>query len=158
MHSAPPVPQLLDALASFAQQIAVLLATPGINWHKRPDEESWSLSEVMCHLRDVEYEVHWPRYLAVISKENPFLAGAVSDEWATTRAYRAQDGREAAVSFLALRRQSLETLRALDYEDWQRTGTHAFFGTTSLQELMNLAVQHDTSHWQQIEELLTGAA
>ena len=65
-------------------------------------------------------------------------------------------GREAAESFLTLRRQSIEKLREVDYEQWERTGTHAFFGTTSLQELINLAVQHDQAHWQQVLELLSG--
>jgi hypothetical protein len=109
----------------------------------------------MCHLRDVEREVHLARYLAVLSRDNPFLSGVTSDEWAAARAYYEQDGREAAVSFLELRRQSLEKLNSLDFEQWQRTGTHAFFGTTSLQELINLAVEHDQAHWQQIQELLS---
>lgn len=51
--------------------------------------------------------------------------------------------------------KSIEKLRELDYEQWERTGTHAFFGTTSLQELINLAVQHDQAHWQQVQELLS---
>lgn len=108
-------------------------------------------------MRDVEREVHLARYKAVISQENPFLSGVTSDEWAATRSYHAQNGREAADTFFSLRRQSLEKLRELDYEQWQRTGTHAFFGTTTLQELINLAVQHDQAHWQQIQELLSGS-
>ena len=63
----------------------------------------------------------------------------------------------AAASFFSLRRQTVEKLRELDYEQWERTGTHAFFGTTTLQELINLAVQHDQAHWQQVLELLSGA-
>ena len=154
MHTLPPVPQLLQSLDEFADQLAEVVSDPDIDWQWRPDESSWSLAEVMCHLRDVEREVHLARYKAVISQENPFLSGVTSDEWATTRAYHVQDGRAAAVSFLDLRRQSLEKLHSLGFEQWQRTGTHAFFGTTSLQELINLAVQHDQAHWQQIQELI----
>jgi hypothetical protein len=72
------------------------------------------------------------------------------------RAYHAQDGRDAAADFLSLRQQSLEQLRSLNDEQWERTGTHAYFGTTSLHELISLAVQHDEAHWQQIQELLAG--
>ena len=156
MHTSPPVPQLLHALEEFAARLTAVLSDPDIDWHWRPDEDSWSLAEVMCHMRDVEREVHLARYKAVISQEDPFLSGVTSDEWAEARGYHSQDGREAAGTFLSLRRQSLEKLRQLDYVQLERTGTHAFFGTTSLQELINLAVQHDQAHWQQIQELLPG--
>lgn len=155
MHSSPPVPQLIQSLQVFAEQVAEVVSDPEIDWLWRPDAASWSLSEVMCHLRDVEREVHQARYHAVLSRDNPFLSGVTSDEWAQLRAYHAQDGREAAADFLALRGESLEKLRSLGDDQWQRTGTHAFFGITSLQELINLAVQHDQAHWQQIQELLT---
>lgn len=155
MHTSPPVPQLLHSLEDFATRLADVFSDPDIDWQWRPDPSSWSLAEVMCHMRDVEREVHLARYKAIVSQENPFLSGVTSDEWAATRAYHAQDGREATESFLSLRQQSIEKLRELDYEQWERTGTHAFFGTTSLQELINLAVQHDQAHWQQVQELLS---
>ncbi|MEJ2753088.1 MAG: hypothetical protein P8169_10515, partial [Chloroflexota bacterium] len=104
MYSSSPVPQLLQSLQDFADQLAQIMSNPEIDWHWRPDESSWSLTEVMCHLRDVEREVHLARYLAVLSRDNPFLSGVTSDEWAAARAYYEQDGREAAVSFLELRR------------------------------------------------------
>jgi len=156
MHTLPPVPQLLQSLEDFVTRLADVLSDPDIDWQWRPDPSSWSLAEVMCHMRDVEREVHLARYKAVISQEDPFLSGVTSDEWVATRAYHAQNGREATESFLSLRQQSIEKLRELDFEQWERTGTHAFFGTTSLQELINLAVQHDQAHWQQVQELLSG--
>ncbi len=157
MHTSPPVPQLLQALEAFAVRLSEVLSDPAIDWQYRPDESSWSLAEVMCHMRDVERDVHLPRFEAVIAEENPFLSGVASDDWAETRAYHRQDGREAAETFFSLRRHSLDRLRSLDYAHWERTGTHAFFGKTSLQELINLAVQHDQAHWQQVQELLSAA-
>ena len=157
MKPLPPVPMLLDALAAFAQEVALLLEQAQIDWQWRPDASAWSLAGVMCHLRDVEGEVHLPRYQAVISRDKPFLSGVDSDHWASARGYHVQSGREAALSFLDLRQQSLELLRGLSYEQWERTGTHAFFGTTSLHELVNLAVQHDEAHQQQISDLLAHA-
>ncbi|MFN2170894.1 MAG: DinB family protein [Candidatus Promineifilaceae bacterium] len=156
MDTSPTVPQLLQSLEDFAICLIDVLSDPDIDWQWRPAESEWSLSEVMCHMRDVEREVHLARYQAIISHENPFISGVASDEWAEARAYRVQNGREAAVDFFSLRQQSLEQLRKLDGEQWQRTGSHAYFGTTSLHELISLAVQHDQAHWQQIQELLAG--
>ena len=154
MQPAPPVPDLIRSLETFAGRVEALLEEPEINWNWQPDPASWSLAEVMCHLRDVEREVHLERYRAVISADRPFISGVDSDNWAAARGYRSQNGQEAAHSFLTLRRQSIELLRELDYQQWERTASHAFFGTTTLHELINLAVQHDDAHWQQIQELL----
>jgi hypothetical protein len=154
MDTAPTVPQLLQSLEEFATCLSDVLSDPHIDWHWRPAENEWSLAEVMCHMRDVERDVHLARYQAIISQEHPFISGVTSDEWAESRAYHSQDGREAAADFFSLRQQSLEKLRQLDGEQWQRTGNHAYFGTTSLHELISLAVQHDQAHWLQIQELL----
>jgi len=154
MHPSLTISVLLQELAAFAAAVDDALSTAEIDWAWRPDPTSWSMVEVLCHLRDVEEEVHAVRYKAVITQENPFLPGAATDEWAVIRCYDEQDGPTARDGFLAARRQNLSFLKSLDIESWQRLGRHAFFGPTSLQELVNLAVQHDEIHLQQIQELL----
>ena len=148
------VPVLLQELASFASAVHSLLSPPTIDWSWQPDASSWSLTEVMCHLRDVEEEVHMVRYQTMLARDNPFLPGASTDEWAAIRRYREEDGPASRDAFLSARQKSLAMLSELDEKSWQRKGRHAFFGPTSLQELVNLAVQHDQVHLQQIEDLL----
>ena len=145
---------LLQELTAFATAVSALLSASDVDWTWRPDPSSWSLVEVMCHLRDVEEEVHSVRYRAVINQDNPFLPGAATDEWAVIRCYGEQDGPKARDAFLAARRQNLTLLGSLDDAAWQRMARHAFLGPTSLQELVHVAVQHDEVHLQQIEELL----
>lgn len=151
LHSGP---DLLQELASFAVMVAALLSPPTIDWSWNPDPESWSLTEVICHLRDVEQEVHMARFQAILTQDNPFLAGVSTDEWATSRRYWAEDGPVARDAFLAARQKNLALLSNLDETDWQKMGRHAFFGPTSLHELVNLMAQHDLVHLQQIEDLL----
>ncbi len=154
MQTALPVPDLLQELASFASAVRSLLSSPTIDWSWQPDTASWSLTEVMCHLRDVEEEVHMVRYRAILARDNPFISGVSTDEWAAIRRYRAEDGPASRDAFLSARQKSLAMLSELDERSWQEKGRHAFFGPTSLQELVNLAVQHDQVHLQQIEDLL----
>ena len=154
MQTPLPIPVLLQELASFASAVHSLLSLPTIDWSWQPDAASWSLTEVMCHLRDVEEEVHMVRYRAILARDNPFISGASTDEWAAIRRYRAEDGPASRDAFLSARQKSLAMLSELDEISWQRKGRHAFFGPTSLQELVNLAVQHDQVHLQQIEDLL----
>lgn len=155
MQEPPPVPKLLTELVTFAEQVQKALSGQPVDWHWRPKEGEWSLNEVVCHLRDVEQEVHQVRFLAVLEKDNPFVAGATTDEWVQSRKYGLQDGPTARDGFLTARAHTVGVLQGLDEASWQRSGRHAFFGPTTLQELVFLAVRHDQAHWQQIEKLLS---
>jgi hypothetical protein len=155
MQAPPPVPNLLFRLETFAANVkAILSEQEAVQWEKRPSPDQWSLTEIMCHLRDVEREVYHVRFRNLIAAENAFLPGASPDEWAEERGYAEQDGREALQTFLEARKETLELLRSMSAETWQRQGQHAFFGPTTLHELVYLSVRHDDLHWEQIRSLL----
>ncbi|MFN2223246.1 MAG: DinB family protein [Candidatus Promineifilaceae bacterium] len=154
MQAPPPVPTLLQQLRTLAIDVQRLSQRENIDWLRQPAEEEWSLAEVMCHLRDVEREVHQVRFRLLIAEENAFLPGVSADEWADERGYCFQDGLRAANSFVAAREETLAMVEPLDEAMWQRQGRHAFFGHTSMHELLYLMVRHDEIHWQQITTLL----
>lgn len=154
MQKPPAVDVLLAALASFARNVAEALTTPDIDWNRSQGTEDWSLTEVVCHLRDVEREVHQPRFEALINEDGAFLPGAVADEWVKERSYCTQNGAIALEDFLAARERTVTMLAGLAEDVWQREGQHSFFGPTTMHELLYLAVQHDEAHWEQISELI----
>jgi hypothetical protein len=147
----PPVGDLLAELAAFRRRVVRLLADETADWSRRPAEGEWSLTEIACHLRDVEREVHQARFTALLEDDSAFLPGVDADEWAVTRNYQAQDGRAAAITFVNARAETLARLTPLPLDLWDRQGQHTFFGPTSLHELVYLAVQHDRVHGAQIE-------
>lgn len=153
MLELPSVELLLSALAQFPADVQAALAQPDVDWRRRPAPREWSLTDVLCHLRDVEREVHQTRIHALLTAENPFLPGATPDEWAEPRGYSQQDGPAALAAFVVARRATVEMLGGLETAVWERRGQHAFFGPTSLHEILNLIVSHDKAHWQQIQEL-----
>lgn len=153
----PPPRDLLDELAAFRAFISSVLVDDQRDWNYRPSSAEWSLTEIACHLRDVEREVHQSRLRALLAEEGAFLPGVDADEWAIPRNYRAQVGRVALAGFLAARDITIDLLTALPDELWARRGQHTFFGPTSLQEIVYLAVQHDRVHARQIEELNNGS-
>lgn len=108
------------------------------------------MNEIICHLRDVDAEVNLPRLKAILSNENPFIAGIDTDNWAEARNYRAQDGMAALKSFMTTRINILDQLESLTPNDWQRAARHAIFGHTTLQELMEFVATHDQAHIRQI--------
>ncbi|MFO7663137.1 MAG: DinB family protein [Chloroflexota bacterium] len=148
-----PIADLLAALSHFHAIVTGLLADPSIPWSASTNPGEWSMTEVACHLRDVEREVHQPRLLAVLKEDDAFLAGVDADAWAETRQYHRQNGQAALHDFLEARRQTIDLLSTLTDEAWARQGQHTFFGPTTLHELVNLAVQHDRVHTRQIENL-----
>lgn len=153
MQNPPPIPDLLDELKSFRDFAAHVLTDAHRDWFYRPSETDWSLTEIACHLRDVEREVHQSRVRALLAEEGAFLPGVDADQWAIPRNYRSQVGRVALSGFLAARDETIALLTPLSPEIWARQGQHTFFGPTSLQELVFLAIQHDRVHARQIEAL-----
>ncbi|MDX1616011.1 MAG: DinB family protein [Candidatus Promineifilaceae bacterium] len=130
------------------------LSSEHLDWQWRPAAGEWSLTELVCHLRDVELEVHQVRFKAVLRSPGVFLAGVSADEWADQRNYWRQDGPKAAREFLAARRETVNLLASLPGDAWALEGQHAFFGRTTLHELLFMMVRHDELHWEQIKTLI----
>jgi FMN phosphatase YigB (HAD superfamily) len=147
------------SLKSPAAILANLRATPaGIStylkglpedaWRVSPAPGEWCLTEVACHLRDVEREVYQFRIRKVLQENDPFLAGISTDEWVSERRCAEEDGVQALHDFVAARKETLQMLDTLEVE-WNRSSRHAIFGPTSLLELARFMVEHDRAHVQQ---------
>ncbi len=150
MRDLSPPSTLLQELAAFPQTVAAVLLKPAIDWHWTPAAMEWNLTQVVCHLRDVELEVHQPRFEAVMSQQDAFLQGYDADTWAGPRLYHQQDGPEALSTYLVARSATLASLMNVSDAQWHRTAQHAFFGTTTMHELLGLVVRHDEVHLRQI--------
>lgn len=162
LDSADPV-QLRPDFSSTLAIAATLRATPAAlavlmnevpasfyNVRAKPDE--WGLTEILCHLRDVEQEVNLPRLKKVIDEADPFLPGMVTDPWAEERQYICQDAATALASFTQSRLQMLSLLESLSAEGWRRTARHAIFGPTHIKELAGINAGHDRLHVQQVRK------
>jgi hypothetical protein len=123
-------------------------------WKKRPRPDEWSLLEIICHLRDVDREVNKPRLQKVLNENDPFIPGEDTDPWAQERGYIDQNGLEALQQFIIARLEMLDMLETVKTEEWQRPARHAFFGRTTLAELVNIIAQHDRLHIRQIYQNL----
>jgi FMN phosphatase YigB (HAD superfamily) len=161
-----------DSLVPEFQQApsvqAVLLSTPAAlhtmlaglsphTWVRHPADGAWALNETICHLRDVELEVHLPRIQQILASDNPYWKGIDTDAWAQERAYARQDGPSGLKAFIRARRRTLDLLRPLAPEDWQRPGRHTIFGPTDLLELAQIIAAHDRQHIRQVKRTLESA-
>lgn len=151
---------LMPSYSSSASLLAILRSTPAAltgllaplaadKLAARPAPDEWSVTEILCHMRDVEREVDQPRIQRILREDEPFIPAQLPDEWAKTREYNKQDGFSALREFTAARLQTLEMLKELAPAQWSRKARHAIFGPTSLQELVCFNAEHDRLHIQQ---------
>lgn len=145
--------------------LAVLRSTPAVLdgilrnvkpklWNLHPAEGSWCLTEVLCHLRDVDAEVNLPRVKRVQEEVNPFLPSQDTDSWALARDYHNQDGVQALHQFGITRMKLVEMLSTLSPQGWTSKVRHAIFGPTDLHELIVILAGHDCVHIRQVHEIL----
>lgn len=140
--------------AAPASIASLIRRMPASEWAVRPARGEWSLVEVLCHLRDNEREVNQPRLELMMTEEEPFVAASNTSDWADSRGYIRQDGNAAFKEFLTARLATLETLKSLPEEAWERKARHSVFGPTTLLELVGFMATHDRIHIQQIWKLL----
>lgn len=132
----------------------LLKSTPADAWNHQPDPSSWCLTEVICHLRDVDREVHLPRFREVQNDDAPFLPAIDADKWAEERNYQAQNGPKVLREFYQSRETLLEVIAALTEDVREKKIRHAIFGPTTIDEILHIAARHDRLHIQQVSALL----
>lgn len=148
---------------SLESILVVLQATPaaldgfsgslhGQDVRQRPIQGEWSLTEILCHMRDTEMESNLVRIRAVLDQDNPFLPAQESHAWATGRSYNQQPFGETLAQFTSSRKAVLEILRGLTEREWSRVGRHAIFGPSTLQDLVRFMAEHDALHLRQAME------
>jgi FMN phosphatase YigB (HAD superfamily) len=153
-YNFPPAIQAI--LAATPAALATLTRSlPPEKWTSRPQPGEWSLTEIICHLRDVEREVYQPRLERILNETTPFIQSVNSDPWAEERDYLHQDGARALKDFTVARIQTLDTLAAIQPEDWLKPARHTIFGPTHLQELFDILAGHDRLHLRQAYPLIT---
>ncbi len=124
-------------------------------WLHHPGPAEWALTEILCHLRDADREVNFPRLKQISNGESPFLPGVDTDPWAEERNYIQQSGPDALNSFMDVRCEMSELLGQLTLDGWQQTARHAIFGPTTLVELAGFMATHDIVHIRQVFQTIS---
>lgn len=155
---------LTPVLRSMDSVLGILSATPatllGITRELHPSvwtrsiPEDWSLTELICHWRDTEREVHPMQIKAFKAKTDPFISGPDASVWASQRDYLHDDGPSALDQFVQARKDTLTLLGEFSPEDWSRNARHAIFGPTNFLEVVGFMADHDRIHIQQAWSLL----
>jgi FMN phosphatase YigB (HAD superfamily) len=149
-----PVAILARARGHLGALMTMLGTLDEDDWITSRGEEEWSLGEIMCHLRDVEREVHLDRLTQMLAEPEAHLVGEDTDAWAAERQYDCQLGALAFMDFIQSRLELIDRLARLETEDWDRPARHTLLGPIRLNEVMAIANDHDTIHLAQLRKTL----
>jgi hypothetical protein len=117
----------------------------------KPDDTSWSVVEVICHLIDEEREDFREHLDQVLHRQNNAWHPIDPEGWVFARKYHQQDLSSKLVEFTQERECSLNWLRSLDAPNFKNK-TRAPFGEISAGDLLASWVMHDTLHIRQLVE------
>jgi len=134
--------------------LTFLDSLPPDDWTRKPDHNSWCITEILCHMRDVDLEVHIPRFEHLRDHPSPFLTAIDADSWAEERGYAKQNGPQALIDFLDARKRLVDLASQLPGSVKEKEIRHTIFGPTTLDEIMRIAARHDRLHIQQLFSLI----
>jgi hypothetical protein len=118
----------------------------------RPDANSWSILEVLCHLHDEEREDFREHLDFVLHRQDEEWHVIDPQGWVVERKYNEQNFLEMCEKFFMERKRSLEWLSGLAEIDWNTTYTSEY-GSVSAGEMFASWVAHDNLHIRQLVEL-----
>ena len=123
---------------------------------RRPAPKSWAPTEVLCHLRDNE-EWFLERMRLIVAMDLPRFVATNPDRWADERQYLTNDGALALAAFVRRRTETLEFLRGLQPNAWERAGVHVDSrGRRTIDEFLSVMAWHDDNHLDQLRRALDG--
>lgn len=122
-------------------------------YHWKPNQDKWSILEVVCHLRDEEVEDFRTRVRCTLERPDlpppPIDPGA----WVEERNYRKQNYEEVVASWLKEREASVKWLRSLESPNWDHAFMHPKLGPRSAGMYLANWLAHDYIHIRQINRL-----
>lgn len=140
---------LLQALASMLPDLRLMLyKVDSAAANRSPAAHEWSITQVLRHLLDVETR-YQTRLRRVVNEDNPLLPYIYPDAAAHPTAPLPL----LLDQFETARTQTLDFLKELPPGSWQRPAVHETQGATKLRYLVQMLVDHDTQHLNQIIEI-----
>ena len=116
----------------------------------KPDPQSWSILEIVCHLLDEEREDFRTRVKNTLTtplKQPPSIDPV---GWVKSRNYSGQVYAERVEAFLTERKQSVKWLKSLKNAPWNNIYKHPTAGDMTAYSFLANWLAHDYHHIRQI--------
>ena len=120
---------------------------------RKPARDAFSLRENVLHLRDIDVEGFEPRIVRALAEREPFLPDLDGARLAAERDYNAQPVAPALEAFIASRARSIERLRLIPDDGFDRTAELEGAGRLTLRQLLARWEEHDAEHLAEMTQL-----
>ncbi len=140
-------------LVESTDMIRALLA--GISQEEaevKPNPQSWSVLETLCHLVDEEREDFREHLDFLVNRSDGEWHRIDTEGWVTARGYNKQNFRRMRDRFFEERSRSLDWLKGLSNADWEKTYTTPY-RTLKTGDMLASWVAHDNLAIRQLTEL-----
>jgi hypothetical protein len=144
----------LQELAGFPERVRELiedLSHDQLTTKRTPEE--FSFAEHVCHLRDIEREGYLVRIGLIQKFDCPSLPDIDGTRLAIERDYNSEDVADAIYRFSLARNESIKLLQESSEEQWYRKGALEGVGETTLLQLVEMMLEHDASHFEEMTSL-----
>ncbi len=142
----------LELVDSTNMIMALLAGVSEEQARVKPDADSWSVLEVLCHLYDEEREDFREHLDFILHRQEQGWHPISPPAWVTERGYNSRNLREMKEKFFTERSKSLDWLKGLEGADWDTSYT-APFGSMTAGDMLASWVAHDNLHLRQLVEL-----
>ena len=147
--------ELVRSLEDTPRKIKQLVSDLGESKvRERSGENTWSVVEHVCHLRDIEKEGYAVRITKLLTEDEPLLEDIDGDKLAVERVYINQDFKAALDGFINVRAVNIEAIRDLSADQLSRSGMFDD-SPLSLLDLLKKMRQHDHEHIDEMVQLTT---
>ena len=141
---------LMEALAATPRDLARMLRPVTAEAALlRPDPSEWCIADVVAHLGGTELP-YQARLRQIVEQDNPLVPYIHPDESAHDLT---RTPAELLEIFSARRAETLAFLENLSQRDWGRPLVHATMGPSRLRDQVQMLVDHDSNHLNQIVAL-----
>ena len=142
-----PIAELAQALGRTPVELQQLIFGLSNNQMRiRGASDEFSVTENLCHLRDIEIEGYAVRIRRILDENEPHLQDIDGGKLAVERNYNTQSPTQALKEFKEARAENLKILDQIQEHELRREGNLEGVGKISLQKLVGLMQEHDEGH------------
>ena len=138
--------------AGYEEVVSALNDFPAESLGAHPIRDKWSAREIVHHLGDSE-TTSAGRIRRLLCEEDPLIQGYDQDQFATKLHYNERDMSPALEAFRSARATTMQLLRLMSDDDWQRAGTHSESGRYTAEDWLRIYAAHAHNHAAQIRRL-----
>jgi uncharacterized damage-inducible protein DinB len=136
--------------AANQQLVEALTKYPKKMWKYKPGPERWSIHEIILHLADSETN-SYIRCRRCVAESGKSVMAYDEEQWAISLHYHDQSAEDALELFKLLRQMSCNLIETLPASAWSNTINHPEGGIMTLDDWLNIYVNHIAGHIQQMQ-------